>query len=70
MDILKAKIILRKATSFPPELIDTIMDYAEHWLHTSVSFDELVSIQTGSPNRENKIIVCLPSSFFTRHSNL
>ncbi|KAI1125759.1 hypothetical protein F5Y10DRAFT_246280 [Nemania abortiva] len=59
---IEAKRIIAKATNFPPELVDIVMDYAEYWACTTTSIDYSVTgsrhlaINSGR-DRENKFLL-------------
>ena len=58
-DVYAVKAVLFDESHLPLELIDTIIDFAEYWPHTSTrrTGEELL-IAAGAPARENKFLVC------------
>ena len=44
LDVIVVKAMLNKALRLPPEIIDTVVDMAEYWPHTSTEM-----IYTGRP---------------------
>lgn len=59
-DVLVTKAMLTKALSLPPEIVDTVVDLAEYWPHTTTasSFDESVVVARGnSRTREDLFLV-------------
>lgn len=62
VDCLKVKSLLTKATNFPPEIVDMIMDSAEYWACSVSSIDytglriRQHIIYGGRPN-ENEMLV-------------
>lgn len=58
----EVKRLLGKATSFPPELVDIVMDFAEYWACSVTSIDYSVTASKnlaihGGRDREDKFIV-------------
>ena len=49
LDVIVVKAMLNKATRLPPEIIDTVVDLAEYWPHTSTEI-----IYTGRPAIDRK----------------
>jgi hypothetical protein len=52
-DVLVVKAMLAKGLSLPAEIIDTIVDFAEYWPHTTAeaSFESGVPVARGSSQR-------------------
>ena len=66
LDVIVVKAMLNKAIRLPPEIIDTVVDMAEYWPHTSTEM-----IYTGRPaiarknatsGAENQFLVSPPST--------
>jgi len=55
-DVLDIKTFLFEKSALPVELLDTIIDYAEYWPHTTVKTTTSTSVMAGA-NRENRFIV-------------
>lgn len=58
----EVKSLLGKATRFPPELVDIVMDFAEYWACSITSIDYSVTANRsldihGGRDREDKFIV-------------
>lgn len=59
VDIAIVKAMLYRAKKLPPDLIDTILDMAEYWIHSTTHLDERISVMGGSEARENKFLVSI-----------
>lgn len=57
-DVLEVKDILRLERCLPVELIDTIIDYAEYWPHTTTTTSGQ-NIARGNTPKENLFIVSI-----------
>lgn len=55
-DVLHVKNLLHIISSFPIELIDKIIDFAEYWPHSTTSTSSRIRIGHGS--NENQYVVC------------
>ena len=55
-DVLDVKAFLFEKATLPVELLDTIIDYAEYWPHTTV---KTTTSTTAGANREDRFIVSL-----------
>ncbi|KAK4156783.1 hypothetical protein C8A00DRAFT_30333 [Chaetomidium leptoderma] len=58
-DVLVIKAMLNKALSIPPEIVDTIVDIAEYWPHTTTFSDSTVVAGTNYP-AENVFLLRSP----------
>lgn len=59
VDVAVVKAMLYRAKKLPADLIDTILDMAEYWIHTSTHLDERISVMGGSEARENRFLVSI-----------
>jgi len=69
-DVLVTKAMLNKALALPPEIVDTIVDLAEYWPHTTTELNDSTLIARGNsasasirrdrPNRENIFLLRSP----------
>ena len=64
-DVLDVKAFLFEKTALPVELLDTIIDYAEYWPHTTVKTTTSTSVMAGAM-RENQFIVSW-EGFMSKH---
>jgi len=55
-DVLEVKTFLFEKAALPVELLDTIIDYAEYWPHTTVRTTTSTTVMSGA-SRENQFIV-------------
>jgi hypothetical protein len=68
-DVLRVKESLGRISSFPLELVDTVIDLAEYWPHTSTTTTTSMIVRPGR-EEENQFIVswinpfCLEESAF------
>ncbi|KAK1775319.1 hypothetical protein QBC45DRAFT_359871 [Copromyces sp. CBS 386.78] len=83
MEVIFVRAMLEKALQLPPEIINSIIDHAEYWPHTSTLIDYSDWPQTqrvvngGDPSSENTFLlrtlplgfVKPPSSFFKHDRN-
>ncbi|KAL2140120.1 hypothetical protein VTI28DRAFT_4235 [Corynascus sepedonium] len=53
-DVLVTKAMLNKALRLPPEIIDTIVDFAEYWPHTTTELNDSTVIARGKNNFGNR----------------
>jgi hypothetical protein len=60
-DVLSVKEFLGSISSFPLELIDTVIDFAEYWPHTSTAITTPTSAR--AQNQENILVVCMVDLF-------
>ncbi|KAK4119333.1 hypothetical protein N657DRAFT_581874 [Parathielavia appendiculata] len=62
VDVLVVKAMLKKALSLPPEIIDSIVDLAEYWPHTTseVSFEPPMTACGGLGRKENMFLLRSP----------
>lgn len=59
LDVLVVRAMLNKACSLPPELLDTILDQAEYWPHSTTEWTGgPLTIYGGRTDRENVFLVC------------
>ena len=69
VDIALVKAMLIRAKKLPPDLVDTILDMAEYWAHSTTRLDERIGILGGNEERENRFLAripsCLPKSIHT-----
>ncbi|KAI8951588.1 hypothetical protein F4801DRAFT_285888 [Xylaria longipes] len=74
-DCAEVKRILTKATNFPPEIVDIVMDFAEYWACSVASVDYSVTAHGhlaihGAGEREDKLLLRTePLSLTTWHSD-
>lgn len=59
VDVAVVKAMLYRAKKLPADLIDTILDMAEYWIHSSTHLDERISVMGGSEARENRFLVSI-----------
>lgn len=64
VDIVIARIMLTRAKSLPPDLVDSIFDYAEYWAHSTNAINYNSENRdhlriNGSSHIENKFLVGL-----------
>ncbi|KAL7947600.1 hypothetical protein V8C42DRAFT_318221 [Trichoderma barbatum] len=57
VDIAVVKAMLYHAKKLPPDLIDTILDMAEYWIHSTTQLHDRISILGGSEARENRFLL-------------
>jgi hypothetical protein len=58
VDVLVVKAMLNKAFALPPELLNTILDQAEYWPHSTSEWSGgPLSIYGGRPSREDVFLV-------------
>lgn len=58
VDVLVVKAMLNKVFALPPELLNTILDLAEYWPHTTTEWSGgPLSIYGGRPSREDVFLV-------------
>jgi hypothetical protein len=75
-DVLVTKAMLTKALTLPPEIVDTIVDLAEYWPHTTTEINSTVVARGNNqmrtaPHAEDLFLVCLsrfylPCSLYAR----
>lgn len=61
-DCIKVKNIIAKASNFPPEVVDIVMDFAEYWACSVASIDYTVTASRchtihGGRSNENQLLV-------------
>lgn len=57
-DVFAAKSILFKKFRLPLEIIDVVIDFAEHWPHTStIRTGGELKVSAGRPSYENQFVV-------------
>lgn len=56
MDVTVAKIMLQQGLRLPPEVVLSVLDFAEYWPHTTAFMDRGVTVVSGR-ERENRFIV-------------
>lgn len=67
MDVLIVKAMLQKGLKLPAEIVDSLLDHAEYWLHTttvadfSQEYGDAVRVLGGRSTGENKFLVSHPS---------
>ncbi|KAI5924496.1 hypothetical protein F4810DRAFT_663910 [Camillea tinctor] len=71
-DCIEVKRVLAKASGFPPEIVDIIMDFAEYWV-CSVSTIDCTGLQSGHhiiasgrPDKENEMLIRTPPLGLTK----
>jgi hypothetical protein len=57
LDVLVVKAMLNKALALPPELLNTIIDLAEYWPHSSTELSGGLPIFGGRGGREDVFLV-------------
>ncbi len=69
-DVLVVKAMLIKALSLPPEIVDSLIDLAEYWPHTTsgISFERPTTVAQGRI-REDAFLVSLPASSSSAKEN-
>lgn len=69
MDVVVVKIMLQQGLRLPPEVVLSVLDFAEYWPHTTAIMDRPVSVPAGR-QRENRFIVsllnCHSSAFYLK----
>lgn len=60
MDVVVVKAMLSEGLKLPPEIVLSIIDFAEYWPHSSVRLDHPITVQSGR-RRENQFVVSLSS---------
>ncbi|KAL2150194.1 hypothetical protein VTH82DRAFT_7870 [Thermothelomyces myriococcoides] len=67
-DVLVTKAMLRKAFDLPQEIVDSIIDYAEYWPHTTtqVDYPNDSLVARGSSGPENIFLIRSPPLGFHR----
>jgi hypothetical protein len=67
VDVIVVKTMLEKVAPLPPEILDSIVDYAGYWPHYSISrgypddSEESWMVVSGAdpdPSKRDKILVC------------
>ncbi|KAK7739050.1 hypothetical protein SLS53_005948 [Cytospora paraplurivora] len=56
MDVVVVKAMLSEGLKLPPEIVLSIIDFAEYWPHTSVRLDHSITVHSGR-NRENQFVL-------------
>ncbi|RDW66706.1 hypothetical protein BP5796_09455 [Coleophoma crateriformis] len=56
-DVLSVKMFFVEHTALPQELVDTIVDYAEYWPHTSTQIPSEVVVIGSNPEREDRFLL-------------
>ena len=56
MDVLVTKAMLTSGLKLPPEIVLSVLDFAEYWPHTSTVLDHSLIVTSGR-GREDKFIV-------------
>lgn len=56
MDVVVVKMMLQQGLRLPPEVILSILDFAEYWPHTTALMDRETAVRSGR-DTENKFIV-------------
>lgn len=62
IDIVVVRIMLTRSTKLPPDLVDSVFDYAEYWAHSTNAIDYQAETQdilriSGSSETEDKFLV-------------
>lgn len=72
MDVVVVKMMLQQGLRLPPEVVLSVLDFAEYWPHTTAVMDRPLTVPSGR-RRENRLIVssCRAETFarcsFTVH---
>lgn len=56
MDVVVVKMMLQQGLKLPPEVVLSVLDFAEYWPHTTAVMDRPQSVPSGKPG-ENRFIV-------------
>ncbi|TPX11102.1 uncharacterized protein E0L32_007963 [Thyridium curvatum] len=73
MDVLIVKAMLQKGLKLPAEIVDSLLDHAEYWLHTtavadfSQEYGDAVRVLGGRSTGENKFLVRTQPLGFVHH---
>ncbi|KAK1590937.1 uncharacterized protein LY79DRAFT_196566 [Colletotrichum navitas] len=63
IDVVVVRIMLEKASTLPPEIMDIIIDEAEYWAHSEASISTNLRV-VGTTPEENKLLLrCPPIGF-------
>lgn len=57
LDVVVAKLMLQQGLKLPPEVVLSILDFAEYWPHTSAVLNRSLNATAGRPS-ENLFVVC------------
>lgn len=57
LDVVVAKLMLQQGLRLPPEVVLSILDFAEYWPHTTAVLNRRVDATAGNPS-ENSFVVC------------
>ncbi|RFU76027.1 hypothetical protein TARUN_6237 [Trichoderma arundinaceum] len=57
VDIAVVRAMLFRAKKLPPDLIDTIFDFAEYWAHSTTQLHERINILGGNEDREDRFLL-------------
>lgn len=68
MDVVVVKMMLQQGLRLPPEVVLSILDFAEYWPHTTAVMDRPLAVPSGR-QRENRFIVspCRAGALARRH---
>lgn len=64
LDVVVAKLMLQQGLKLPPEVVLSILDFAEYWPHTTAVLNRSLNSTAGRPS-ENLFIVCTSFSPWT-----
>lgn len=57
MDVVVAKIMLQQGLKLPPEVVLSVLDFAEYWPHSTATLNRSLNATAGRPS-ENLFVVC------------
>lgn len=65
LDVVVAKIMLQQGLKLPPEVVLSILDFAEYWPHTSAVLNRSLNATAGRPSQNLFVVRNAPSFYLT-----